>query len=155
VDDIGFDPTLKKAVKEIKAIMRRHNIGGSMALVSKTHSEFAMHIPNWTGIKINLDKGYATIKINAETFPDTDVRCAVADNTVHFCFSTDKCLGTLTNINLHLKQQLSNAFDITEGYGEFTPHVEGVTTEDGLIEPDNTKNVSSIDQKRAKRGIDE
>lgn len=47
--DIKYDPRLKEAMAEIRAICRKHDIASYVALVSKTHSEFGLEVtPTWS-----------------------------------------------------------------------------------------------------------
>lgn len=43
------DPVLKKAMEEIKEVLRRHDVAGIVLLQSKTHGEWLNHInPSWS-----------------------------------------------------------------------------------------------------------
>ena len=149
-DNLGFDPNLKKAAKEIKAIMRKHNIGGSISLVSKTHSEFLYHIPPWVAIKITADGRGASIKINSEIYPDRDKKMQVAEDTAHFIMANQHTLDNLSGQNNVIGNLLREAWDIVTEESKFTPHVEGVTTEEGLKTP-SMDNIESFDKHKAER----
>lgn len=44
-----YDPNLKEAMVEMMAVMKKHDIGGYIQLVSPTHSEFGLEItPTWS-----------------------------------------------------------------------------------------------------------
>lgn len=46
---LNFDPNLKDAAEEIKAILSKYDIGAHISLVSPTHSEFMFAIsPSWS-----------------------------------------------------------------------------------------------------------
>lgn len=70
------DPKLKEAAAEIKGILMKHDIGGYVMLVSKTHSEYMFRLDTkWSGIK-NVDNqfsieikkaNYKTIELFRET----------------------------------------------------------------------------------------
>lgn len=44
---LPYDPVCKEAMAEIQAIVRKHNLGASIHLVSPTHSEYAYELPPW------------------------------------------------------------------------------------------------------------
>lgn len=61
---LSTDPKLKEAMAEINAVMSKHDIGGHIILVSKSHSEFKFFLePTWSvarweneGIRIKAQK---------------------------------------------------------------------------------------------------
>lgn len=53
---VDYDPKLKKAMEEIKAILKNYDIGGAITLVSKTHSEYLYDLPTWSCVAFT-DRG--------------------------------------------------------------------------------------------------
>ena len=49
---LPYDPALKEAMLKIQEIMDEYKIGGSIALASKTHSEFLYHYPEWSAVQL-------------------------------------------------------------------------------------------------------
>jgi len=47
-----LDPKLRTALDEIDAVLRKHAIGGHIALVSSTHAAFRLTLPSWSGIQL-------------------------------------------------------------------------------------------------------
>lgn len=50
-----YDPKLRAAMREIRLILAKHDIGGAVCLGSKTHGEFADIPPQWCTIKAKED----------------------------------------------------------------------------------------------------
>lgn len=43
-----FDPQLRKCMAEIEASMKKYKCGGFVTLSSQTHTEFKLHLPEWS-----------------------------------------------------------------------------------------------------------
>lgn len=48
----GYDPKLKVAAKEIRAVLEKHQVAGSISLASDTHAETCIYFPRWSMIQI-------------------------------------------------------------------------------------------------------
>lgn len=68
-DNKDVDPMLKAAMEEIYAVLNKYDIGGTITLTSKTHSEYAVHFPDWAIFKFVGD--YIHILCQREDY-DTD-----------------------------------------------------------------------------------
>ena len=52
-----FDPKLRKAMREIRVVMDKHDIGGFVGLFSQGHAEFLNHIePTWSMARYKRDE---------------------------------------------------------------------------------------------------
>lgn len=51
-----YDPRLQKAEKEISDIMKKYDIGGTVAMVSDTHAQFAIRFPDWSLVNFEGDR---------------------------------------------------------------------------------------------------
>ncbi len=53
-----YDPKLKEAMAEIRAILHKHDISAFVSLASPTHVEYGLFVekPSWSMIKWNDDK---------------------------------------------------------------------------------------------------
>jgi hypothetical protein len=62
-----YDQNLRDAMKEIRAVLKRRNIGGYVMLNSETHSEYAMmlDIPSWSCITLEDDGQGVAVRIKA------------------------------------------------------------------------------------------
>lgn len=47
-----FDPKLKAAMEEIKAICQKNDVVGFISLASQTHGEYALSFPKWSPVFI-------------------------------------------------------------------------------------------------------
>lgn len=85
--DQKFDPKLKAAMQEIRDILLAYELGGSLLLVSETHSEFALGLPPWGSLEWDKDtQGQVGIRIKHQraTFDSEDAATAAAEGTAHF-----------------------------------------------------------------------
>lgn len=48
----GYDPRLKIAAKEIRNILEKHQVAGSINLASDTHGEVCMYFPRWSLVQL-------------------------------------------------------------------------------------------------------
>lgn len=67
------DPKLKLAADEIKAVLRRHDIAGTVFLGSKAHTEFLFHLPTTWNLIREADEGVILIQYKkADATPEKD-----------------------------------------------------------------------------------
>lgn len=90
-----YDPRLKLVAEEIKAVLKKHNMAGALALASDTHSEFVLSFPTWSGL--SFANGEMRIKLRAK-------EPAKWNATVHALFQ----LRDLSARNFASLDQLSN-----------------------------------------------
>lgn len=84
---IDFDEKLKIAAAEIKMIMRKHDIGGFISLVSKTHSEFRLEFPSWSVAQFEGDGRGVRIRSKLEDFQSKEDQHTATELTAHFILS--------------------------------------------------------------------
>lgn len=65
-EEIDFN--LRLACTEIDKVMRKYDIGGALSLVSKTHGEMLIRIPEWTAVRINNKDNTATVNIDTSLY---------------------------------------------------------------------------------------
>lgn len=65
----NFDPKLRVVIKEIENTLRKHDIGGFVALDSGTHGEFKFFIetPSWSNARFIQDGKAMHIKLHAKS----------------------------------------------------------------------------------------
>jgi hypothetical protein len=115
------DPILKEAMAEIRAILNKHDIGGAVALVSPTHSEFLYHLtPSWSVCyfeapsQLRLRAKRADFKTKAE-----QKRCV--ESSAHMVYQL-RDLGAQTYEQMVcIADKLERHFTID---ANFEPHVE-------------------------------
>ncbi len=92
----SFDPKLKEAAEEIKAVLRKYDCNGSMLLVSPSHSEYVFHIDSsWSLMKFDFGpdgprdgKYYIRFRSKKEDFPSKEAQHVATESTIHFVTST-------------------------------------------------------------------
>ncbi len=123
------DPKLKEAMAEIFGILKKHDIGGQVTLVSPTHAEFRSKIdPSWSvAFFEDHEKGVAVrFRATKAEIPDKEERHQKSELTTHLlCQIRDLCGqnflmfdGVLNQLKEHLD------FDHTPQAG-YEPHREG------------------------------
>lgn len=60
------DPKLKTAMEQIKAVLKKHDIGGIVVLGSQTHTQFSReYTPTWTCISLEEHDGKTVLRVKA------------------------------------------------------------------------------------------
>ncbi len=83
------DPKLKKAMSEIFGILKKHDIAGSVILVSQTHSEHRFLVDtSWSCARFEFraDGPALIFKAKKADIPDDDERHKRAEETAHILF---------------------------------------------------------------------
>lgn len=65
-EKLSYDPKLRTAMAEIKEVLKKHDIGGYVALQSRTHAEFQVliDVPTWSVARyIKNDAGAVHLKL--------------------------------------------------------------------------------------------
>ena len=88
-----YDAKLKEAMAEIKAILDKHDIGGSINLVSKTHSEFRFHFPSWSAAQFENGGEGIQIKCKREDYPSKKDQKEALELTCHVLLSIRDLCG--------------------------------------------------------------
>lgn len=123
------DPKLKEAMAEINAIMKKHDIGGHITLVSPTNSEFRYMIdPSWSCAWFERADGgaYAVrFRANKESIPDKQERHKIVENTMHLLLQIrDLAAKTFVETDA-VVSQLGNHVEIEhKPFSNFEPHEE-------------------------------
>lgn len=120
-----FDPKLKQAVIEINEVLKKHDIGGFIALASPTHGEYCLKIEtSWSCAYLQNENRVRFRAMKAE-YPSVEARDKAMEETVHLMLQIrDLCAQGFTFGDLLIKE-LSNHMEITHTpYAHFTPHTE-------------------------------
>lgn len=97
--DLPYDPVCKEAMAEIVAILRKHDLGASVHLVSPSHSEFLVEFPTWSAAQLEGEQG---VRIRTTHLPDQEAKKRMAELTAHLVFQ----LRDLAAQDLHVFEQL-------------------------------------------------
>lgn len=60
------DPQLQKAVKEIKEICKKYDVGAHITLASKEHGEYLLHFPQWSKCQTEEVNGELVLRFKAK-----------------------------------------------------------------------------------------
>lgn len=85
---LNYDPKLREAMAEIKEVMKKHNVGGFLAIGNKTHFEFAVaiDIPTWSTIRFTTENGLAHLKLHTKSRKeDTEATVGLVVNLQDLC----------------------------------------------------------------------
>lgn len=99
-----YDPNLREAMDEIRAVMKRRNIAGHVLLASPTHAEFGLlyDIPTWSAVRFENDSEHIGIRIKASSSNPDDkgkleatmhMLCTFQDMMVNAYGALDSLIG--------------------------------------------------------------
>lgn len=104
-----YDPKLREAMEDIKAVLRKHDIMGCAVLASPTHSEFLCDpSASWSVARIeNLGDGRFGIRFRSkrEDWPTKEAQEEATAATVHG-------IESIRWLNLKLHEQMGNLVEI-------------------------------------------
>jgi len=122
--NLPYDPDLKEAMLKIQEIMDEYEIGGSIALASKTHAEFLYHFPKWSIVQLVKPSG-VRIRSKREDFSSKEAQHKANEETCHLVARTRDSSGKAFMVFEDIFKQLDKQFDIEhEPFSKFTPHRE-------------------------------
>ena len=104
-----YDPKLRAAMEDIKAVLRKHDVMGLAILASPTHSEFLCDPQaTWSVAKIEAapEGGHAIrFRSKRDDFPSREAQHAATEATVHgiesfhwLCFKLGEQMGQLVQV---------------------------------------------------------
>lgn len=105
-----FDPELRKAADEFKAICQKYDIAGFALFVSPTHSEFVNYLsPSWSVCRIE-GPGILRFRSKRSDFPTDAAQRHATDSTVHMLTSViewSRQVNTnMTSVIMHLRRHM-------------------------------------------------
>lgn len=118
---MNYSPKLKKAMEEIKAIVKKYDISASVVLHTPGNSEFLLEItPSYSCAKLNHD--HIHFKAKKEDFNNELLRMQTIADTSNMM----NLLGETLGKNALMLMQVSDEFDKITGAehedGGFTSH---------------------------------
>lgn len=118
---MNYSPKLKKAMEEIKAIVKKYDIAASVVLHTPGNSEFLLEItPSYSCAKLNHD--HIHFKAKKEDFNNELLRMQTIADTSNMM----NLLGETLGKNALMLMQVSDEFDKITGAehedGGFTSH---------------------------------
>lgn len=120
---MSYDDNLKKAVEDIKSILKRYDIAGSVALVSKTHAEFLYHFPAWSAIQWNKAGDSLNVKSKKEHFANKEEQSQVLQQSVHIVMQNRDIAAQSFHMFDTVYDNLKKHMDIEhKSFSGFEPH---------------------------------
>ena len=111
----GFDPHLKAAMEEVKAILDKYQCGAYVVLQSPFFSEFLIHFPTWGCIAL-IDAGDNNTEVRVyakrEQFPSREAQKAHLEASAGMILHLDTVLTQHANQFRQLGKMLGAHFDI-------------------------------------------
>ena len=125
-----YDPKLREAMEDIKAVLRKHDIMGCAVLASPTHSEFLCDPgASWSVARIeNVGEGRYGIRFRSkrEDWPSKEAQDEATTATVHG-------IESIRWLNLKLHEQMGTLVETLRKHMSILTNVAGM-----MGKPDST-----------------
>lgn len=117
------DPKLKEAMAEIKAVFKKHDIGGFITLVSESHAEFRYVLePSWSVMHLNQQGRFHFKSILADFNNEKDQHKATELSVHLICQIRDLNAQSFRNMQTVL-EMLEDHIEINHTpFSNFEPH---------------------------------
>lgn len=124
---LPWDADLKSAMLEITGILEKYQIGGNITLVSKTHSEFYYHLPDWSAVKFeDRENGKAGIRIRSKRkdFKSKEEQDKILAASIHLIAQIrDLSARSFGIFNEIMEEKLAKVIDFEhKSFHNLTPH---------------------------------
>ena len=119
------DPKLKEAMAEIKGILKKHDIGAQVTLVSETHAEFFYEIsPSWS-VAYFEHGNLLRLRAKRADFKTLEEQKRCVNSTIHMVHQIRDISAQSFSNMLDLTDMLGKQFEIDHTpYADFEPHRE-------------------------------
>lgn len=97
----ALDPVLEETMKQIKAVMKAAGVGGAVALISKSHGNFRLILPDWIAL--------TATKIGSQFGLNLAIRIAEPEKagfTAHFIYSLRDVLNGMGSAMSQLSKEM-------------------------------------------------
>jgi hypothetical protein len=116
-----YDPKLKEAMAEIKAILSKHDIAGAISLVSETHSEYRLQFPSWSMAQLT-EKGLR-FRGKAADYPNKEAANEALTRSLHVLLQIRDLTAQHQAVMLKILDALEKHVDFDHTpYADHTPH---------------------------------
>ena len=120
---MSHDDNLKKAVEDIKSILRGYDIAGSLALVSKTHSEFLYHFPAWSAVQWNKAGDRLNVENNPKHYANQEELSQRLTQSVHIVMQNRDIAAQTFHMFDTVYESLKEHMNIEhKSFSGFEPH---------------------------------
>lgn len=80
---MSHNDELKRAMEDIKKILKKYDVAGTFTLVSKTHAEFLYHLPSWSVFQWNAEGDGMDIRSKKADFKNKEEQEKILEQSVH------------------------------------------------------------------------
>lgn len=120
--NLPYDPELKEAAAEIKALMERRGIAGAFTLASPTHAEHLVHFAPWMVVKFE-GEGAVRIRCKREDYPSREAQKQAMEETAHVIMRFKDISALHFKLMELLEGKIQAAgIEIEHDSGGYTPH---------------------------------
>jgi hypothetical protein len=103
---LPYDPKLREAAEDFKALCEKYDCAGIVLFVSPTHSEFVNHIsPSWSLVKFEAPDRMR-FRSKREDFPSKEAQHQATEATTHILTSTAEWARRLQSTMMSVLEQL-------------------------------------------------
>ena len=120
---MSYDDKLKKAIEDIRKILKEYDIAGTIALVSKTHAEYLYHFPAWSEIQWNEAGDSLRVKSEKKNFPTKGLQEQRLSESVHIVMQNRDIAAQTLDMFDTVYEALRKHFTIHhKSFSGFEPH---------------------------------
>jgi len=119
------DKNLKKAMEEIKFILDRYDVGGSIALTTKSDIEYFYKLnPSWSIISHNLKTGEVRVKALLEDYDNKEKQLTAITDSANMVLGMREMSQTIHQHMTGIAGIFERNFKLDFKMSDLEPHVE-------------------------------
>lgn len=116
-----YSPKLKNAAEEIKAILKKYDIAGAIALHTPGNTEFVLELtPSYSCATVNQD--HIRFKAKKEDYNDELKRHKVIEDTSNMMAGLSETVARNAMMLINVSEQLDKITGAEHGDSNFTSH---------------------------------
>lgn len=121
---MSYDPKLKEAMSEIRAVLLKHDIAAYVALVSPTHSEFRVELtPTWSAA-VWENQGELRLRVKQAEVGKEKAKQLIESTAHMFCQLRDLVALAFKQFDSTIEKMEEQIKIEHTGYNDFEPHNE-------------------------------
>jgi len=119
------DKNLKKAMEEIKIILERYDVGGSVVLATKSDIEYFYRLnPSWSIVSHDLKTGGVRVKALRKDYPNKKAQLTAITDSANMVLGMRQMSKTIHQHMAGVAEVFERNFDLDFKMGELEPHIE-------------------------------
>ena len=119
------DQKLKKAMEEIKFILDRYDIAGTVALSTNKDLEYLYRLtPSWSIVTVEEETGYVGVKALRKDYSSKEEQVAAITDSANMMFGLRKVNQAIAGNLSTLTDMLEQKFDIDFKTSSHQPHID-------------------------------